>query len=278
MRDYQKMVRDILNEDDRPTKVKDRAKNRTQDVKFDQAAGGEVSTSRSTSDTSRDTGDRSSSGKVPPGKRAHGSSARAQMPRSAAQSMQHFADATVDVEDDEVYDPYADGAELTQTPVGTPEPRNPDNLPDNVRTNVTTKDDGQVPSRINLTWYPVRTLPGFSSPQIRGAFKPLFRDELGIELADAQVATDMAGSGTHSTRIFAGALLKHGTIINEWDSLEAFGIPKEVYNVGRAAVIDYEGQRYFIMTEKHGSGEEYNFIYWGPDAGGDSDNKRLKRT
>jgi hypothetical protein len=131
------------------------------------------------------------------------------------------------------------------------------------------------PEKSELEWYKVSKLPMFQNDFVRGAFVPFFRDQLGMDLYNCFVATDLAGSKTEDVRKFAGFLLKNGTFIEEWNELSAFGIPKELYKGGRAVVLDFDGQRYYVMQEEHGSGQVFNYVYYEPD-GGSAVNKRIR--
>lgn len=270
--DYERLIRQLLEDEDSNVKVKDKAD--IEILGFDKPSDGKLST----------TNKKGSSLKSPPGSKNSDARSMNIDPSVADTTRQAYDIFNNNVADEDVEDvplplPHTDMIQHVNTDVGVEvRPRNPDNLPDAGRRHAARTDYDEVdnPHQLDLKWYPVRDLPGYQHPKIRGAFTPLFRDELGMRLQDVQVATDIAGSNTKDTRVFAGFLLKNGTIINEWDNLESFGIPREIYNVGRAAVIDYDDQRYFVMIEQHSNGKEYHYIYWGEEQGSDTTTKRIR--
>jgi hypothetical protein len=126
-------------------------------------------------------------------------------------------------------------------------------------------DDVDVGFTPNISWYELRHLPGYFLSQIRGAFRPLFRDMLGADLEEIKVATNLipqqsGGTGIRSLRALIGYLGRHG--VNDGDiALEAFGIDPEMYHVDRAYVIDCDGHKFLVMRERRGGIEESYYVY-----------------
>lgn len=124
--------------------------------------------------------------------------------------------------------------------------------------------DPDVGFEPKIVWHELRNLPGYMLRQIRGAFRPLFRDLLGAELEELKVSTNImppgaGGTGMRSMRAMIGYLGRLGQTENV--DLEHFDIDSEIYNVGRAYVIDCEGNKFLVMRETHMGQDEIYYVY-----------------
>jgi hypothetical protein len=148
-----------------------------------------------------------------------------------------------------------------------PTPPTPENLPATIPLHdlpMVMGEDPEVGFEPKITWHELRNLPGYMLQQIRGAFRPLFRDLLGAELEELKVSTNImppgqGGTGMRSMRAMIGYLGRMGQTENI--DLEHFDIDPEVYHVGRAYVIDCEGNKFLVMRETHMGQDEIYYVY-----------------
>ncbi len=151
--------------------------------------------------------------------------------------------------------------------IDDPTPPVPENLPAVVPLHdlpMAMGADPEVGFEPKIVWHDLRNLPGYALQQIRGAFRPLFRDVLGAELEELKVSTNImppgaGGTGMRSMRAMIGYLGRMGQIENI--DLEHFDIDPEVYHVGRAYVIDCEGNKFLVMRETHMGQDEIYYVY-----------------
>lgn len=116
----------------------------------------------------------------------------------------------------------------------------------------------------NINWHEVRNLPGYAVEQIRGAFRPLFKNILGAELEEVTVATsiDPENSKKNIKRLI-GYIGKHGKKLDDFN-LEAFDIDPEKYKITKAFVYTLGNTSFFIIEERM-MGEKNYYIYAGPE-------------
>ena len=116
----------------------------------------------------------------------------------------------------------------------------------------------------NINWHDVKNLPGYAMQQIRGAFRPLFKNILGSELEEVTVATsiDPENSKKNMKRLI-GYIAKHGKKLDDFN-LEAFDIDPKQYKITKALVYNLGGTAFFIIEERM-MGEKNYYIYAGPE-------------
>ncbi len=183
------------------------------------------------------------------------------MPTGAGDVMRSFMNKTADVTD---VIPGTDAAAATDDEVntppaefGTPEPKPPGQ-------DVAVISKEVALDQYNVNWHEVKNLPGYAVQQIRGAFRPLFKNVLGAELEEVSVATsiDPENSKKNMKRLI-GYIGKHGEKLDDFN-LEAFDIDPEQYKITKAYVYNLGGASFFVMEEKM-MGEKNYYVYVGPE-------------
>jgi len=178
----------------------------------------------------------------------HAKMADVNMPGGAPGVMRNFMNRTAGVTDTvDVPDDF-----------GIPEPQPPGTEVATISTALTQYDDSP-----QLNWHELKHLPGYAIEQIRGAFRPLFKEFMDVQLEDVSVVTTLDGSiDKDDLRSFMGFLGSHGKKYDDFD-LEAFGIDREEYHVEKAYMYHYNGFNFLLMQEKL-MGIRNWYIYAGP--------------
>ncbi len=116
----------------------------------------------------------------------------------------------------------------------------------------------------NISWHEVRNLPGYAVEQIRGAFRPLFKNILGADLEEVTVATsiDPENSKKNMKRLI-GYIGQHGKKLDDFN-LEAFDIDPEQYKITKAFVYNMDNAAFFVIEERM-MGEKNYYVYAGPE-------------
>lgn len=138
-----------------------------------------------------------------------------------------------------------------------PEPTEPTTMPALISREVAL-------DQYNINWHDVKNLPGYAVQQIRGAFRPLFKNILGAELEEVTVATtiDPENSKKNMKRLI-GYIGKHGKKLDDFN-LEAFDIDPEKYKITKALVYTLGNTTFFVIEERM-MGEKNYYIYAGPE-------------
>ena len=130
-----------------------------------------------------------------------------------------------------------------------------------------------------VPWHQLKNTPGYRIMQIRGAFRPLFKQKIGAELEDVIVSTTLDPSMSEETmKHLIGYISKYGQKDDEFE-LEAFGIDPREYKIEKAFVYNFEGMKFLILKERMYGRIQY-YVYSAKSGSGssigDSDHKFIK--
>ena len=178
------------------------------------------------------------------------------MPQGAGEVMSDFlsktADITDEIPDDDIvaYSAFDNDPELGQsTPV------EPTTLPATV-----SKELSAEGFQLDISWHEIRNLPGYALQQIRGAFRPLFRDMMNAELEDVSVSTTLdPQTSMDDIKSLIGFIGRHG-IKEDNFQLEAFDIDPKQYNIKNAYIYDLNNFR-FLLLEEELDGQINYYVY-----------------
>ena len=189
---------------------------------------------------------------------------QADLPQGAGDVMRDFMNRTQGVTDTVAVP--ADYDDLDNWDVDVPvEPKPPGQEVATIGQEVATISTAlaNIDDDIELNWHQLKHLPGYALEQIRGAFRPLFREFMNVELEDVTVVTTLDGSiEKDDLRSFMGFLSANGEKFDEFD-LEAFGIDRDTYHVEKAYMYHYNGFNFLLMQEKLQNMRNW-YIYAGP--------------
>ena len=201
-----------------------------------------------------------------PGKKSSKSKSKTtqyKTPSGSTDVMRQFIDRVGDVDDEVEIDSPTDDSDFDQTTI---EPVEPENLP-----TVISKAVARTDQDLDVNWHKLSNLPGYAIKQIRGAFRPLFRSIMNVELEDVSVATTLDPStNALDMKKLIGAIGKSG-IRDDNFSLKAFDIDPENYQIENAYVYNMGGWAFLILKENL-MGTTNFYVYAGPGRGTDLDN------